>query len=518
MTILKSDFLKLFFLCSLSFILFLPFINKAVSGDSIFYIYTARQILKQPLRPFDFRINCADKEYPAWDVANNPPAVSYLLAGIIKIFGENEKILHIVFFCFALLSVIALYFLSNELKIDPFVSALLLIASSAFFVNATDIMLDIPLLAFSLWGIYFAIREKYLGWFLLGIAILIKFVAVIYLPIIFVWFLLNKKLKKNFALFLIPVLFLIAWSLQNKLIYGEIQILKKSSAVGLFFGPVKEIPLLTYIGGTFIFPLSILWIAFSLGKRFVWGSVIIFTVADFLFSLLGYPAPQNFLFALFISCAAILIFIIIEKTKSAGFGKDFLFLSIWFFCFFGFFASISAITAVRYLIPALPAAVMIFAKISETIPVRKVFLTVTAAAGIFLSVFISSSDYALANSYRDVARYIKINYADKNVYFTGHLGFQYYMEKNGFLAVDSANKKYPRDSILVVPVLPVPQKIDESVLNKARVIEERYVTTVNPFRTMSPSAQAGFHLNLYGLLPYSLSKTPLEKFTIYKIR
>ena len=194
MTILKSNYFKIFFLC---IVLFLPFINKAVSSDSIFYIYTARQILKEPLNPFNFQINCAEKNYSAWDVANNPPAISYILACIIKMFGENEKILHMIFFCFTLLAVFAIYFLSNELKIDPLFSALLLIASPAFFVNATDIMLDIPLLAFSLWGIYFTIKEKYLGWILLGIAVLIKFVAIVNLPILFIWFLLDKKLKKN---------------------------------------------------------------------------------------------------------------------------------------------------------------------------------------------------------------------------------------------------------------------------------------------------------------------------------
>ncbi len=496
----------------------MPFFNKAISGDSIFYIYTAKQILREPLKPFDFQINCAEKNYYGWDVANNPPLISYFLAACVKFFGENEKILHLVFFGFTLFAVIGMYFLSNELKIDPFFSALLLIASPAFFVNATDIMLDIPMLAFSLWGIYFAIKEKAFGWILLGLAVLIKFVAIINLPVVFAWFLLNKKLKKNFIFFLIPILFLIAWSMHNKLVYGEIQILKKSLSVGLSFGLVKEIPLLTYIGGVFIFSLSILWISFKYNKVYIWFFIIFFSVVNLFFNLLGYSNLQNLFFGVFISSAVLLIFIFAEYLKKTNFQDEIFFLVFWFFLYFLFFASVSAIIAVRYLLPLLPPVIMLLVKISEKVSGRKVFLTITVTAGIILSLFLAHSDFILANSYRGIAQYIENNYSDKNIYFTGHLGFQYYMEKNGFLAVDSNNTAYPRNSIFVNPVYPVPQKIHKDVIEKIKLVEEKYVFTKNPFRTMNPLANAGFHLNMYGLLPYSFSNDPLEKFTIYKIQ
>ena len=506
------------FLCVVTIILLVPFYNKAISSDAIFYIYTARQILKEPLKPFDFQINCAEKNYFGWDVANNPPLVSYLIAGIIKIFGENEKILHLVFLGFAVFTIMGMYFLSDELKINPFFSTLLLIASPAFFVNATDIMLDIPMLAFSLWGIYFAINEKFIGWILLGLAVLIKFVAIINLPVVFAWFLLNKKLKKNLIFFLIPILFLIAWSTHNKLVYDEIQILKKSLSVGLFFGPVKEIPLLTYLGGAFIFPLSILWISFKYNKVYIWFFIILFSVANLFFNLLGNSNLKNLFFGVFISSSVMLIFIFAEHLRKTNFQNETFFLVMWFFLYFLFFASVSAIIAVRYLLPLLPPVIMLLVKISQDLSTRKVFLTITITAGIILSLFLTHSDYMLAGSYRDIAEYIKNNYAGQNVYFTGHLGFQYYMEKNGFLAVDSNDKIYPKNSILVNPIFPVTQKIHKDVFKKLKFIEEKYVFTKNPFRTMNPWVNAGFHLNMYGLLPYSFSSDPLEAFIIYKVK
>ncbi|MEW6555772.1 MAG: glycosyltransferase family 39 protein [Elusimicrobiota bacterium] len=506
------------FLCFLTFLLLFPFYNKAISSDAIFYIYTARQILKEPAKPFSFTINCADKNYSGWDVANNPPLISYFLAGVIKIFGENEKALHLAFLCFAILSVVGMYFLARKLKTDPLFSALLLIASPAFFVNATDIMLDVPLITFSVWGIYFCIREKYLGWLLLGFTILIKFVALINLGLLFVWFLLNKTLKKNIGFFIIPILFLVAWSLHNKFVYNELQILKKSVSIGISFGLVKEIPLLTYIGGAFVFPLSILWLGYQLKKSAVWLFLVVFATGTFFFDLLGYTKLQNFLFGLFSSSAILLFFVFIRSLKKWDYQKEIIFLVSWFFLYLFFFVAVSAIIAVRYLLPLLPPVILLFVKISDICLKHKIFLITTVIIGLILSFLIAQSDYILANSYRNISEYIKKGYADKSVYFTGHLGFQYYMERNGFYAVESDSKNYASGSLIVCPVLPVPQKIHPVIVKRLKLVEQKYILTKNPFKTMSPLAQAGFHLNMYGLLPYSFSRIPVEKFTIYEIR
>jgi len=518
MTILKSNFSKIALLCILTFTLFFPFINKAISSDSIFYIYTARQILKEPIKPFSFQLNCANKNYFAWDVANNPPLISYFIAGIIKIFGENEKIFHLLFLCFTIFCVSGIYFLSDELKIDPFFSALLLIASPAFFVNATDIMLDVPLMAFSVWGILFVFRQKYFGWILLGFAILVKFAAILNLPIIFVWLLLNKKLKENIIFFAVPILFLLVWIIHNKLVYNEIQILKKSLQVGLSFGLVKEIPIFTYIGGAFIFPISIMWASFNKSKYNLWIFLLSFLAINLLFNLLGYKILQSFLFGIFICSAILLIMIFFNYLKETNFDKDVIFLLSWFFLYLIFFVSVSAIVAVRYLLPLLVPAIILFVKISEKVVYRKIFLSFSIISGLIISLCISNSDYILANSYRDFSRYVTENYNKENVYFTGHLGFQYYMENNGFIAIDSNNNKYLRGSIIVVPVLPVPQKINQDVIKKLKLIDEINIHAKNPFRSMDPNSQAGFHLNMYGLLPYSFSKMPIEKFRIYKIK
>ncbi|MBN1385096.1 MAG: glycosyltransferase family 39 protein [Elusimicrobia bacterium] len=520
MTILRNDISKIIFLSILSLVLFLPFFNKAISADSIFYIYTAKQILKEPLDPFNFQISCADRNYAAWDIANNPPLISYFLAALMKVFGEKEEIFHIVFFGFTLFAVIGIYMLAKILNIDSFFSALLLIASPAFFVNATDIMLDIPLMAFSLWGIYFAIKEQFIGWILLGLALLIKFVAVINLPIVFVWFLLNKKLKQNVIFFIIPILFLIIWSIHNKLTYDEIQLFNKSLSVGLSFDVRKEIPVLTYIGGAFIFPLSILWLSFQRKRINIIIFLFMFIITNIFFNLLGYKTIQNLLFGVFICSAVFLIYIIIDYLKKSHFQREIIFLTAWSFLYIFFFVSVSAIIAVRYLLPLAPAVILLFVKIAEKVSNRKVFLIFTIVIGIIISIFISHSDCVLANSYRETANYLKTNYPDK-IFFRGDLSFrglQYYMEKNGFICIDVYSSNNLSGSYIVKSDFSITKELTTDIKKNMEFIEKKYITTKNPFRTMSPSVQAGFHLNMYGLLPYSFSKAPIERFIIYRVK
>lgn len=547
MTILKNDVSKIIFLSILSLILFLPFFNKAISSDSIFYIYTAKQILKEPLNPFGFRINCADENFTGWDIANNPPLISYFLAISIKLFGEKEKVFHIIFFGFTLLSVIGIYMLAKVLNIDSLFSSLLLIASPAFFVNATDVMLDVPLMAFSLWGIYFIIKysnplvrsgmipaygkaasadqadeskKKLIGWALLSLAMLIKFVAIINFLIIFAWLLLGKKRKENFIFFVIPVLLIIIWSIHNKLTYGEIQIFHKSLSVGLSFDIRKEIPVFTYIGGAVIFPLSILWISFQKKRLIPAIFLFIFIAVNFLFNLLGYKTIQSLLLGLFISSAVLLFYIIIDCLKKSYFQKEVIFLTLWFFLYLFFFMAVSAVIAVRYFLPLVPAAILLFVKSTEKVPNQKTFLAFTVIAGAILSIFVSHSDYVLANSYRETANYVKMNYSDK-IFFRGDLsfrGFQYYMEKNGFSCIDVCSSNNLSGGHIIGSNFSITKELASGIRENMKLIEERYIITKNPFRTMSPSAQAGFHLNMYGLLPYSFSNLPVERFVIYKIK
>lgn len=524
MTVLfRSEKVRICFLVFATLLLLIPFSNKAVSTDATFYIYTARQILRDPLRPFDFSLAVAGgKIRKAWEVANNPPLGSYLMAGVISIFGEKEIPLHLFFFLFSGMAVIGVYLLAREFGIPPMASALALLSSPAFFVNSTDIMLDVPMLSLSLLGLYLVFSGErkgsyaslLAGWLLISASVLIKFVALLNIFVVFIGYLVYQRPWRRFALSLIPVFFLLLWCLHNLFFYGEVQILGRAREVGLSMGLVKEIPLMSALGGALIFPPSIFLLVLDFGKRAVSLFLAAFAIFYLFFLLLEFQKYVSFLLAFFICCGFSLLASGVVLWAGSREHREILLLVAWFFIYGLFFACVSAILAVRYLLPLLPVVVMLFAYACRK---RVRFLSCSILASLILSLGIAHADMAWANSYRNMANYVRKNHGDRKVYFTGYLGFQYYMEKNGFISVVSEEKNYSKGGLWVTSSLPVPQSAHPSQMKRLRRVETVYARLRNPMRTLLPSAQAGFHLNLYGLLPYSVSRAPLERFELYEI-
>src|SRR5215469_14971767 len=71
-----------------------PFLNKAVHIDDSLFVWTAEQILKHPVDFYGFNVNWYGDTGSMAAVNCNPPATSYLLAGVMVIFGEREIFLH----------------------------------------------------------------------------------------------------------------------------------------------------------------------------------------------------------------------------------------------------------------------------------------------------------------------------------------------------------------------------------------------------------------------------------------
>jgi len=71
-----------------------PFLNKAVHIDDSLFVWTAEQILKHPADFFGFDVNWYGSADSMASVDCNPPTFSYLLAGVMALFGEREMFLH----------------------------------------------------------------------------------------------------------------------------------------------------------------------------------------------------------------------------------------------------------------------------------------------------------------------------------------------------------------------------------------------------------------------------------------
>jgi len=55
------------------------------------------------------------------------------------------------------------------------------------------------------------------------------------------------------------------------------------------------------------------------------------------------------------------------------------------------------------------------------------------------------------------------------------------------------------------------------VMERTELLDEIIIKSTFPIRTMNLSSNAGFYDNLQGLLPFSITRQPLEKFYIYRV-
>ena len=99
---------------------------------------------------------------------------------------------------------------------------------------------------------------------------------------------------------------------------------------------------------------------------------------------------------------------------------------------------------------------------------------------------------------------------------TGYLGnyaFDYYMQKNGFSRFDEENHKFlvlaRYGSVhFIYGGNPVIAKLGA----KLKLMNEIPKDAGFPLRIWDPTAFAGFHLNMFGYIPWGLSRAPMEEF------
>src|SRR3954454_14204935 len=90
----------------------LPFLNQAVQGDDPKFIWIAEHALIDPLHPnhtqYIFQGESVDmRGHP------HPPGNSYVLAGLIALFGDVREVpFHFVYCVFTVIAVVAMYFLA----------------------------------------------------------------------------------------------------------------------------------------------------------------------------------------------------------------------------------------------------------------------------------------------------------------------------------------------------------------------------------------------------------------------
>jgi hypothetical protein len=295
---------------------------------------------------------------------------------------------------------------------------------------------------------------------------------------------------------------------------------------------------LSYFGGATIFPLFFVW-PFIKKRNFMimWGAILIISIAVSLIlyflsqSFLSgqYSISELFLFTLFLSSSLFFIFLIsnnifnvaikklIRKKNSIFLYCDHIFLGLWFFGIL-LINSFMVGGAARYNTLFTPILVIYyFLLIFNHISKKRInhFLIIVFISTFFLGVLLSYADYQYAQTYKKFVDSFQKRYNAKEVWFLGHHGYQYYMEKKGYIPLPANNDTPKKGDLIVKAGIPSPRKIIPELKKRMTLIEEVEYNSKYPIRIHNPESHAGFYTYGAGFLPFSISNTPLEKFKIY---
>jgi 4-amino-4-deoxy-L-arabinose transferase-like glycosyltransferase len=551
----NNNFLLFIILGIVAVLIHLPFLGKAFHIDDTLFYYTAKQILTSPLDPYSFHVNWTGNTQKAYSFFSNPPGISYYIAFIIHVFGANEKVIHASYILFSLLSIFSMYFLAKRFTKFPFVSTLLLVFSPIYIIMAHTIMPDLPLVAFFLLSItlfiYGSDRKNMLLLILSGIAasiaILMRYNGLSLIPILLLYYLLhlNAEKKWHITIILVPAVTFIAWNFFTKMTYGNAHFLihvmfqNYLKKIGLESAIVHLVPHFLYLGGGTIFTLFffvpslfksrankaifiVLGIctfatAFYLGKTLKYNYIHTFLASIFLFSILYF---------LLISLKDVAITLFLKKRMLA----DDIFLLLWIVGILVMHNS-GIHSAAKYMITAVPPLIILIMKNEWWLKLKGtnqrviicVILISTGAMGLVTAI----ADYEFANANRKITNYCVNNIKtgeDSNIWFLGHWGFQYYMEKKGFKPYEENSNEPKGGDFLVCSSLAWPQRMSDKLKSRLSLYDKVQYRGIIPIRIMHN--QYGKHANFYsysnygigyGILPFSISTFPIDEFKIYHV-
>lgn len=561
----KSEFAKIGFIVLLLITLTAPFLNRALAIDEIYVDNIADQLNKEPLDPYGFEWYMQNRNLTSAIIYTSPPLVSYYYATIQYFFGKNGIILHIFFMAFGITAAVSMYYFSKKFTRWNAAAALLMISTPMFALTSHNFMHDLPMMSLFLLSVtvfaYGADRDDklllVLSGVFIGLTFFTKYNAIILFPLIVVYAFLKKKMRH--ALYLaIPIFLTLIWFANEMYRYGKIHVVRfflgwhvtKEVSAGLFAKFLESvIPFavsnLSQMGGTTIFFIFLVYPFMKQKKNFILLAVL--ALINSLFAVLLYFKSSSFisgqytvfqLILLVVFMTSSLFFIIgliqfiakplystIKDKKDNRYDEtnaNKLFLGAWFFLGLMFHTFVAGGTA-RYLMIILPPFILLFLMMIEEYAgkfkaeTRRIafMLTAAIALNIIVSMAASVADYQYAEVYRDFAQNAKLRYAESNIIFTGHEGFKYYMEREGYTFYDPYRRKLQQGDILIVPKIPVPRSL-ENEKNNLVLLDRIEYNSHFPLRTNNPWAHAGFYSYVNGLLPFSLSNKPLEIFEVYK--
>ena len=519
-----------------------PFLNKAFHIDDTLFLLAARQIQSTPADFYGFKVNWEGVEAPMSAVTKNPPLASYYIAVAAGLLGWDEVGLHLAFLFIALASVAGMFLLAKEFCSRPLIAVLAAISTPVFLLSSTSVMCDPMMVSLWIWAMYLWIRGtkndsviQLIGAaFLIALCVLTKYSGASLLPLLFVYSFAQKgRLGRWLWPLLLPIVFLAGYEFLTFEFYGK-GLLHDASAYALKDNRIdgsylfsKTMTGLSFTGGCFI--TALFYGLFAWRRTILLSALatfLLFAVYDWQAGYSGGFQAGNglnwfFLIQFYVFClSGITILFLAASDLTQARDVDSLLLFLWVAGTFVFTSFINWTVNGRSLLPMVPAiGILIARKLERHAPINSsaLKLMVPLIPSFCVAFLVTLADFNLADSARNAAMAISREFwtPSNTLWFQGHWGFQYYMERFGAKALDLDNSALSPGDIVVIPLYNsatrAPPREGVVEVGVFRFDSTHFITAMNP------SMGAGFYHHGWGPLPFAIGSVPVERYLVLEV-
>ena len=540
-------------LCALCLAMLLPFLAKPVHNDDPVFIWPARQITRHPLDFYGGLINWEWREQPMSEVLQNPPLFSYDLAGMSAIVGWSEIALHAAALPFGLLTVVGTYLLATQFTRRPALAALLLLCCPAFLVSATTLMCDVPLLCFWVWSVLFWVwgtRRSAMWLPLAGLSTaaagLTKYPGINLLPLLIagaaLWPANRRTRLIQIASLLIPIAAWAGYEWFTRIHYGYGLLLGAASHVkltqsGITIAPsLRILDSLAFIGGG-VFAVAVLAVLLAPPRLRGFALPPLVILLGVMASRCVAPPPAwsgaqpigpawvFFLQYGLLAAAGVAIFCLCgsfmsQRLRRTGWRDD-VFLLLWIGGVAVFAAFLNWAINARTILPLVPAACILGARAVDHFGAPSArWLAIALAPAAALAICVAVADYRMASICRDVVdRLLSVPavaeaYSQGRLWFAGHSGFQYYMDRRGVRAVDAEHPQFKPGDLVIFPLNSYGATPGGQGFHFVGLYQD---PTERWLATMHAPMGGGFYTSFGQALPFVFGPVPPESYSILQV-
>lgn len=544
----KSDLRAVAWVLGFQCLLVLPFLGQAFHMDDGIYLDIAQNVLRKPLAPLDFPY-CFEG-YCAPDMASHshPPFVGYwtgLLLWLTASQQPAEHLLHLGFLIFPLLFALSIFVLARRFSASPVRISLLAIASPVAVVMSHNLMSDYPNLAFWTAAIalyVFGVDHRRAGWVWLS-SLLLTLAAFTTYPALLAaaicWFYALLKRSRMACAYWAPVLpfaWMAFWLTQSSLHFGRFVLsgttsyfmqTKASWSAVAIVDKVLAFPIL--LAGTVSLPIILVWraVGWMRGRVALFWVMAVMVIGQMWVS--DYRFYERVLFVVLMSLGGLILFVLLHRCwvilvrfePSQGEWQDTLFLMGWVGVVVALALFVYSAASARYLLPMLPPFVLLAYRrdpwpgLEQTTTAVNLSLSIS----VLLALALSFADFEMARVHRQIADQAGTWLAgwESQVRFGGEWGFRHYMRQKGFHQFLSTSDNMAGGQFVLLPQEAIPYRLPQDVESMIVPVARKSWTSDFPVRTMNRSTHAGFYSSGWGLLPFSISRSPVETLTVLQV-